>query len=123
EFRGRHDFVNESDAIRFLSGDNLSGKNKLKRAAFPDEARQTLRSSAARDYSQFHFRLTELRVLSGDSNRASHRRFASAAKGKAVNRGDHGLAEIIDQIEDTWSKRTRLLPPACRALRERVDVV
>src|SRR5207244_11599479 len=77
---------------------------------------------AARDYSQFHFRLAELRVPSGDSNRASHRRFASAAKGKAVNRGDHGLAEIFDQIEDTLSKRTRLLRLDGRDLRELVDV-
>src|SRR4029077_13166023 len=92
----RHDLVNESDAISFLSRDHSSGKNELKRATFADEAWQTLGSAAAGDYSQFHFRLTELCALSGDSNRASHRGFTSAAEGEAVNRGNHGFAQIFD---------------------------
>ena len=106
---GRHDFVNESDAIGFLRADHLSGKNELKRATFPDQPRQTLCSAAARNHSQFHFGLTELRVLSSDSNRASHGCFASATKREAIHRGDHGLAEIFDKIENTLSKRARLL--------------
>src|SRR4029077_17922728 len=73
----RHDLVNESDAISFLSRDHSSGKNELQRATFADEAWQTLRSTAAGNDSQLHFRLTELRVLSGNSNRASHGCFAS----------------------------------------------
>ena len=79
------------------------------RTPFADQPRQTLCSAAAGDYSQFHFRLTELRVLSGDSNRARHGCFASATKREAVHRCDHGLAEIFDQIENTLSKRARLL--------------
>src|SRR5260370_36365382 len=87
-----------------------------------DEPGQTMRAGAAGDYSEFHFGLTELRVLSSDANRARHGCFASAAKGKAVNRGDHGFAEIFDQIEDTLSKRARLLRLDGRDLRELVDV-
>src|SRR5439155_19624709 len=110
------------DAISFLRADNLSGKNELKRAAFADEARQTLSSAAARDDSQFHFGLTELCVLRGNSNRASHRGFATATKRKAVYRGDHRLAEILDKIENALPERARLLGFDCGDLRELVNV-
>ena len=109
EIRSRDDSVDESDAIRFLGADDFPGENELQRAAFPDESRQTLRSTAARDYSQFHFRLTELRVLSSDSNCARHGCFASATKRETVHGRDHRLAEIFDQIENILSKRARLL--------------
>ena len=93
----RNDFVNEADAIGFLRADHLSGKNELKRATFPDQPRQTLCSAAAGNYSQFHFGLTKLRVLSSDANRAGHGCFASATKREAIHRCDHRLAEIFDQ--------------------------
>src|SRR5205823_443217 len=94
QIRGRHDFVNESDAIGFLRRDDFSRKNELKRAASANEARQTLCSAAAGNDAELNFGLTKLRRLCGNSNRASHRCFASAAEGEAVHRGDHGLAEI-----------------------------
>src|SRR5207237_10569492 len=106
----------------FLGADHLSGKNELKRATFANESRQTLGSATAGNHSQFHFRLTELRRLCGNSNRASHRGFATATKRKAIHRCDHGLPEIFDKIEDTLSKRARLLRLDGRDLRELVDV-
>src|SRR5205823_10962420 len=118
----RDDFVNESDAIGFLSADNLSGKNELKRAAFADESRQTLGSATAGNHSQFHFGLTELCVLRGDSNRACHRGFATATKRETIHRCDHRLAEIFDKIENALPKRARLLSFDCGDLRELVDV-
>ena len=122
QLRGRDDFVNESDAISFLRADDFSGENELERAASADKSRQTLRSATARDYSQFHFRLTELRVLRSDSNRACHRGFATATKRKAIHGRDHGLAEIFNQIEDILSKRARFLSFDGADLRELVDV-
>src|SRR6185369_17529428 len=122
EFRGRNDFVNEADAIRFLRADHFSGENELKRATFPDQPWQTLGPATARDHSQFHFGLTKLRVFYSNPDRASHCCFASAAKRETVNRGDHGLAEIFDQIEDILPKRTRLLRFDCADLCELADI-
>src|SRR5205823_1927787 len=94
ELRSLDDFVNEPNAIGFLRADDLSGKNELKRSAFPDQTWQTLGSAAAGNDAQFHFGLTELRVFSSDSNRACHRGFAAAAKRIAVHGADHRFAVI-----------------------------
>src|SRR5439155_22312392 len=77
--------------------------------------------ATARDYSQFHFGLTELRVLSSDSNRARHACFATAAERETIHRCDHRLAEDFDQIEDTLPKRARFLSFDGAALREPAD--
>ena len=62
QVRCRNDFVDQADAIGLLRADHFSGENELQRAAFADQPRQTLRSAAARDDSDLHFRLAELRV-------------------------------------------------------------
>src|SRR5437870_2420750 len=108
--------------MSFLRTDDFSGENQLQSAAFSDQARQTLCSAAAGNDAELNFRLTKLRRLCGNSNRASHRCFAAAAEGEAVNRGDHRLAKILDQIEDILSKRARLLRFDCADLCELADI-
>ena len=66
------DLLNETHAIGFLCADNLSGKNELKRTASADEPRQPLRSTAAWDYSQFHFRLPKLCIITCDTEVTGH---------------------------------------------------
>src|SRR4029077_2311407 len=63
QLRSGHDFVNESDGVGFLSANDLSGENELKRVASADEPRQTLCSAAAWDHSKFHFRLPKFPLL------------------------------------------------------------
>ena len=62
QISGWNDFVDEPDAIGLLRADHLSGKNELQGAALPDQPRQALRSTAARNESQLDFGLAELRA-------------------------------------------------------------
>src|SRR5262249_61780148 len=82
-----------------LCADHRAGQNELKRAAPSDQPRQPLRAAAAGKQSQLDLGLAELRVLDGDADGARHRRLAAAAQRKAVDRRDHRLAEILDEIE------------------------
>src|SRR6185295_15717999 len=96
QLRGGNDLVHEADAVRLLRADRCAGKDQLQRAAFTDQSRKALGSAAARNDPQRNLGLTELRVLRGDPERARHGRLATAAKRKAIDRGDHRLAEVLD---------------------------
>ena len=54
--------------------------------------------------------------LRGDADGASHRRLAAAAERKAVDRRDHRLAEILDEIEDALSVSGLTAPLRRRSL-------
>ena len=98
DWRGNN-FVDKADAIGFLSVDDFAGENELQRTPFSDQTWKTLRASAARHDSQFHFGLPELCGFGSDPDRAGHGEFTASAKGKAIHRGDHRLAEIFDKVQ------------------------
>ena len=75
---------------------------------FADQARQALRAAAARKEPELHLGLAELGAFNRDPNGAGHRRLATAAERKAVDRRDHRLAEILDEIEDLLSETAGL---------------
>ena len=104
EFRGGSDFIHQSDAMRFLRADHFAGEHKLHGDPFADQPRQTLRAAVARNNSQLHLGLTELRVFAGQTHGASHRDFASAAEREAVDAGDHRLAQVLDQVEHATAR-------------------
>src|SRR5579859_2231734 len=110
QIRRGHDFVDESDAVSFLRADHLRGKDELQGATLSHQARQSLRAAPSRDEAQGDFRLAEPRRIHRDSDRASHRCLAAAAEREAIHRRDHGLAEVLDEIE-------HLLPKAAGPLR------
>ena len=122
QISGRHDFVDEPDAVGLLRADHLSGEDELQGAALSDQARQALRAAAARKESELDFGLAELRVLHRDPDGASHRRLAAAAERKAIDRRDHRLAEVLDEIEDLLSETAGLLRLERRGMRELADV-
>src|SRR5205809_2997024 len=122
QLRGRNDLVHEADAVRLLRGDRCAGKNQLQRAAFTDQPREALCSAAARNDAQRNLGLAELRVLRGDPERAGHGRLATAAERKAIDRGDHRLAEILDQVENRLAERARLFCLDRRDTGQLVDV-
>ncbi len=70
------------------------------RLAVPDQARQALRPGVAGNEAEVDFRLAQLRRVGGEPQRARHRELAPAAERVAVDRGDHRLAEVLDQVED-----------------------
>jgi hypothetical protein len=91
-------------------------------AILSDQPRQPLRSAAAGKESEGDFGLAELRGVDRDPDRASHRGLATAAERKAVDCGDHGLAEILDEIEDLLPEPAGLLRLEGRDVRELADV-
>src|SRR5437870_2946547 len=122
QLRGGNDLVHEADAVRLLRADRCAGKNQLQRAAFTDQPREALCSAAARNDAQRNLGLAELRVLRGDPERASHGRLATAAERKAIDRGDHRLADILDQVENRLAERARLFSFDRRDTGQLVDV-
>ena len=119
---GRNDLVDQPDAIGFLRADHLSGQNELQGATLADQPRQSLRATAARDKSERDLGLAEFRGLDRDPDGAGHRRLAAAAEREAIDRRDHRLAEILDQIEDFLAEAARLLCLERRDMRELADV-
>src|SRR5206468_2688398 len=87
-----------------------------------DQSRQALRATAARNKAELDFGLAELCVLYRDPDGASHRRLAAAAERKAIDRRDHRLAEVFDQIENLLSEPARLLRFERRDPRKLADV-
>jgi hypothetical protein len=81
-----------------------------------------LRSAAARNESEGNFRLAELRRVHCDSDGASHRRLASAAERKAIDRRYHGLAEVLDEIEDLLPETAGPLRIERSGMRQLADV-
>jgi hypothetical protein len=81
-----------------------------------------LRAAAAGNDAELDFRLAEPRVLRRDPHRASHRRLAAAAEGKAMDRRDHRLAEILDKIEDLLSETAGTVCFEARSTRKLVDI-
>ena len=57
-----------------------------------------------------------------DPDGASHRRLAAAAERKAIDRRDHRLAEVLDEIEDLLPETAGLLRFERRGMRELADV-
>ncbi len=71
---------------------------------------------------ELHFGLAELCALDGDPDGASHRRLAATAERKAIDCGDHRLAEVLDEIEDLLSEAAGLFCVDRRGVRELADV-
>ena len=101
----RHDFVDQADAVGLLCADHLPGEDQLQRPALADQPGQALRSPAAGDDADRDLRLAELGGLDGEPDGAGHRHLAAAAERKAIDRRDHRLAEVLDEIEDLLPER------------------
>jgi len=73
-------------------------RNELKAPRpFPTSRGKTLCAAAAGDHSQFHFGLTELRVLSSDSKLCTPWLFRIRHQREAVHGCDNGFAEIFSR--------------------------
>ena len=122
EIGGRHDFVDQPDAIGLLRADHFAGEDELQGPAFADQARQALRAAAAGKEPELHLGLAELGAFHRDPDGAGHRRLAAAAERKAIDGRDHRLAEIFDEVEDLLSETAGLLRLDRRGMRELADV-
>ena len=122
EGRGRHDAVDEADAMRFDGGNLLARQQQLQRATSADEARQALRGGVAGDQPEVDLRLPEPGRVRSDPQRARHRQLAAAAERVAVDGGDHGLAHLLDEIEHVLAAPGVIAAAVGRQRRQLVDV-
>lgn len=76
----------------------------------------------SRNEAKLDLRLAELRVCACQPDRAGKRRFASAAERPAVDGGDDGLAEMLDEIEKRLARPRLALGIDRRRLRKLADV-
>ncbi len=90
--------------------------------AFADQARQALRAAAAGKEPELHLGLAELGAFNRDPKGAGHRGLAAAAERKAIDRRDHRLAEILDEVEDLLPETAGLFRLEGRGMRELADV-
>ena len=96
--------------MRYASGALIISPERmsLQGPAFADQARQALGAAAAGKETELHLGLAELGAFNRDPDGAGHRRLAAAAERKAVDRRDHRLAEILDEIEHLLAEAARL---------------
>ena len=87
-----------------------------------DEPRQSLCSAVSGHQTEIDFRLTEPRRVGRNTERAGHGEFATAAQRVAVDRRDHRLAEILDQVEHVLAGQRVIASRRRRLLQEFVDV-
>ena len=71
---------------------------------------------------ELHLWLAKLRALHRDADGAGHRRLATAAQCKAVDRSYHRLAEVLDEIEHRLTVTAGSFGIDCAGLREVADV-
>ncbi len=90
----------------------MSPVSRISRATpLPTRRGKPLAAGVARDEAQVDLGLAEPRRVGGQAQRARHRQLAAAAEREAVDRRDHGLAELFDRVEDLLTA-TRVFLPA-----------
>jgi len=67
----------------------------------PTSRGKALCAAVSRRDAQFHFGLSKLRVLGGNSDVARHRQLATAAQREAIDGGDDRFAARLDAPQDT----------------------
>src|SRR3984957_2545666 len=96
----------------FVSIDQITGQDQLKRTAFANKTRKPLGAAIPGNDPKLNFRLPELRIFRGDTKGAGHRRFTTASQGEAIHGCDHRLAKCFDEGESLLAllgELTRLL--------------
>ena len=100
----RHDAVDQADPQRLGGVDHAAAEDEFQRPALAHQPRQALRAGEAGHQAELDLGLAELRGVGREPQRAGHRQLAAAAQGEAVDRGDDGLAQLLDQVEDAAAR-------------------
>ncbi len=106
---GRDDFVDQSDPVGLLGADHLAGENELKCATPAYQPREALRPPTTGNQAQLDLGLPESCALHRNPQRARHRGLTASAEGKAVDRRDYRLAQVLDEIQHRLSETAGLL--------------
>ena len=117
-----NNLVDEPDPQCFVGFYLPAGEQDIEGDTLADEPRQPLRAGVAGNDPEVDLGLTEARRIGCQSHRARHRQLAASAERETVDRGDHGLAHVFDQIENVLAPDRVFLPLCRRLYRELVDV-
>src|SRR5689334_4337731 len=118
----RDDAIHEADRQGFIRLDRTPGQQQVEGDAFADEAREPLRARISRNDPEIDFWLTNPRGIRSNAQRARHCELTSATKAEPVYGGNHGLAHVLDQIEDMLSALRVFFALRRLQRRELVDV-
>src|SRR5262249_35102455 len=89
--------VDQTDPERLVHRDSLPACQHLQSPALPDQARQSLGPTHARQQPEIDLRQTESRRTSlGDTDIACERDLETASDGMPVDRGYHELLSVLD---------------------------
>lgn len=119
---GGHDFIHQTDPICLFRRHHFSGEDELQRDTLADETRQSLGAAEAGNEPEPDLGLAELRAGTREPDRASQRGLASAAEREAVHRGDDGLAETFDEVEQRLPGTGALLGLDRRGIGQFADI-
>jgi hypothetical protein len=97
--------VHETDGMGFLGADGRAGGGHFQRLCNARHAGQALGAAGTGEEAEFHFGNAQLRRRHGDSVVGGESDFEAAAEGGAVNRGDHRLGAIFDNVDDLRKHR------------------
>jgi len=122
QLRLRDDAVHEPDALGLVGLDVAAGEDQLERPAGADEARQPLRAAVTGDDAQLRFRQPHHRVVAGEPHVAGERQLAAATESVAVDRGDHRLAALLEQVHHRLPEARDVLGRAGRERSQFIDV-
>src|SRR5262245_15011037 len=109
ELRQRHDPVHEPDALGFVGLDVARGEDQLERPARPHETRQPLRAAVAGDDAELDFRQPQYRIVGSQPHVARECQLATSTERVAVDRGDHRLRALLEQVHDLLAEARDVL--------------
>ena len=99
--------IDEADVMRLLRPDRIAARRHFERLRDARDARQALGPAGAGQDAELHLRHAELRGRDGDSIMTGERDLEPAAERGSVDRGDHRLGAIFDDVDDLRQHRLR----------------
>ena len=91
--------VDQADVAGLLGADRIAGRGHFQRLADAGDARQPLRAAGAGQQAELDLGHAELRRRHRDPVMAGQRDLEAAAERGAVDRGDHRLGAILDDVD------------------------
>ena len=95
---GRNNFVHQADSKSFCSINHGAGEQQLERSRGPDQPRQALGATIARDQPQLGFRQAQPRVTGRQTQLAAQSQLAAPTQREAIDAGDHRFAAGFDKL-------------------------
>ena len=93
-----HQPVEQAEAIGFLRVDGAAGEDQIGGAGIADDARQEIAHAGIRRQAALDEHGLEARELGADAQIGGERRAHAGACRDAVDRGDHGLVELMEHL-------------------------